>query len=529
MVILFTGMSGIETNSCLEKFIREFREFKKSQGSSPILIKLESIIKEVFYEDHPSESPSNQAWVDLILQQSYPLLEKYWGIAFDRILTEVNAVIAGNPETTIFINLHCCYFHNKTQEYIALMNIESVRKLNPKLIVTLIDDVYEIYYRLTKIGGIYHGSNTTKTEMILRHLRLLDWRSKETMMSRFLAKQLNCKNYLLAVKHSYQTLYNLVIENKTTMYLSHPISEVRRLEKAGRKQDADLIMNEISHISTELSFHFTTFLPTTIDEFRISSNIIKEGGAEKREFHPHLTPRWEADKYLSQNEILYINSNFSDVNELWQATIPEKTDYEINQLLAALADVITDQVTTRDYTLVEQSDLIVLYRPIFNGNASRGVQEEFHYYTALQKDRENPSVCFIYCPQEDIDQYYIKEFNERMLHHLHETKLLTQTSRKFNGITSDECAKLLNAGRSDALILDVLIEVMNDHDITFSITNNKTPLSKDKVSLFKKEFIEELLKSYTVVDDYKQNATFFESNRKTSQEFCDTILRKIKI
>lgn len=534
MIVLFTGMSGIEINSCLTKFIGEYREFKKDPTKKAILIKLDTELENVFYEANTSEPRTRQAWVNLILHKSYPHLEKYWKTAFSRILEKVNEIKRTNPGACIFVNLHSCYFHNKTQEYISLINIDELRKLEPKLIVTLIDDIYEIHHRLTKSGGIYHDEkNSSKTEMILRHLRLLDWRSKETMMSRFLANQLNCRNYVFAVKHSYETLYNLLYEDKKTAYLSHPITEVRRLEKLGKTKEAEQIKAEITDVSQELGFQFTTFLPTTIDEYRITTatqiqHKVGQGNIERRDYHAVLSSRWEDEKYKHPHEILYRPCEFSDENELWQKTPPETIDEEINQLLAALADVISDQVTTRDYTLVEQSDILVIYRPLFNGNASGGVQEEFHYYTMLQSDLENAPVCFIYCPQEDIDKYYIKEFNERITYHLIKTKNLSQSGDSFKGITERECAKLLEAGRLEGLILDVFIDVLDNHNLALSIVNTKTPLGRNNIADFKNTFVTELLKSYTVVDTYKNKATYFVNEKMTVSAFCSRINETFK-
>lgn len=377
--ILITGMSGIKIEACLKKFISNFKDFRTNHiDRKPCVIKFDSVFEDLYYKQNASASRSKQAWKNVILKQSYPILQQLWSSTLKEICIMVSDIRKEDPDKVILINLHSCYYHNMTQEYLSFISIKELLNLNPSFIVTFIDDIYEIYHRLTLAGGIFHDeSNVTPTQMILRLLRLLDWRAKETMLSRFIANNLGITNYVFAVKHSFDTFSNLLFENCPKVYLSHPITEIRRLEANGNAKEATKVREEIADISDRLSSNFTTFLPTTIDEFIIKEKPTMSG--KTKIYYPALEKRWNVDQYKTRNESLYTNSGFTYINKLWKENASVKIDKKISNLLEALSASISDQVTIRDYTLVEQSDMLVVYRPVFNGNASGGVKQEFNY------------------------------------------------------------------------------------------------------------------------------------------------------
>ena len=440
MVIMFTGMSGIKITESLSRFCSEYKEFKTGgsipEENRPVIIKLDAEIEGVYYDKNPKQPITKRLWINKILFLPYSVFEEYWNAAFDNVESKIKEIKAKNPNRYIFLNLHACYFHNKTQEYISLINIEKLQKVNPIKIITIIDDIFDIHERLEELGGIYHDySDASPTELILRYMRLLDWRSKETMMSKFIARQIKkdekleicIDHFLFAAKHSFETLYNLIYKKSfKTVYLSHPITEVRRLEKKNKIEEVGAIKNEINKISNSLTQAFTTFLPTTIDEYRIfnapSTTGIKNENAKV--FKAVLTDRWDPDKYKIQNDFLFKISGFNEKNNLWrkiEEIKDDQLDAGTNYLLSNLANFIKDQVTTRDYSMVEQSEILVIYRPLFNGNKSSGVEQEFQYYKSL-KEKNDMYHCFIYCPLKDTYKFYTEQLTNKVKYHLEQTK-----------------------------------------------------------------------------------------------------------
>jgi hypothetical protein len=537
MIVLFFGMSGIDIHSSLTKFLKEFKPFRTThfEARKPVLIKMDFEIEEVFYQLYPNIDRAKNVWVELILQKSYPVLEKLWLDAFENILTKVKKIQSENARTPIFINLHSCYLHKRTKEYIALLQIDKLKMLNPKMVITLIDDIYDIHHRLTKFGGIYCGIEASMVEMIQRYFRLLDWRSKETMMARFIANHLGCKNIVFAIKHSYDTFSNLIFEDYPTAYLSHPISEIRRLEKSENPNAADEIKLEIKALSEYLQANFTTFAPTTIDEYRIKSEtIVKtlENGEIRKEkaYFPVLTKRWQDEIYQNPQDILYQASGFKDINSLWHQAKPDEINSEVSHLLAVLADTISNQVSTRDYTMVEQSELIIIYRPLFNGNGSGGVAEEFNYFRALRSDTNNDkSSCFIYCPEKDINDYYKNVFNDKIRYYLNNRQLKNTDGTKFAGISQRECSKLTEKIPTKAIIFDLLNEVLGNHNLVIDVESSSGPLSKHEPTEFKNKFVKKVLDDFAALDDYRNKSTLFITDELTIESFCNKIKESINI
>lgn len=528
--ILITGMSGIKIEASLQKFIHNHKGFRGNLSDRvPLLIKFDTEIENSYYERNPDIPKNGQVWKDVVLQQSYPVLQDLWEYTFDAIVKKISEIRKKDNNKVIFINLHSCYYHNRTQEYLSLINLKKLAVVKPEMIITFIDDIYDIHHRLTMSGGIFHDeSHATHTQMILRLMRLLDWRAKETMLSKFIANNLNIKNYVLAVKHSFDTLSNLIFEDYKKVYLSHPITEVRRLEKKGEHIEAKNIMAEITDISDRLSYNFSTFLPTSIDEFRIKNKTASDGFTKN--YYSVLSKRWEAEQFKRPNELLYIDSGFDDVNELWKKSEDEitKFDDQINHLLEALSDTISDQVTIRDYTLVEQSDMLVIYRPVFNGNASGGVREEFRYYKRLIKDTGREILCFIYCPQEDIDKYYIRQFEKKLLTEIEEEGTLQFKTSSDLKLSEEEKELIKKAHTNELLLLDAFDKVLDKQDIKILVRNSKTPLGENKIKEFKNNFVRELKRSFQSVEMYEENVTYFENKNITIEEFLKNIYQYIK-
>ena len=535
-------MSGIKIEESLLYFAKEIPYLKKySTEDPPLVIKLDSKIKDVYLKDPENSEAEDTAsvWRDTILELSYPKLKKYWGKAFDEVKSEVEAAVAANPKRAIFINLHSCYFHNETQEYISLIKLDKIKSLNPDMIITFIDDIYEIYHRLCQLGGIFHvNDNPNATEFILRHIRLLDWRSKETLLSRFYAENIDCKHFLFAVKHSSKTLYNLIFEKSKTVYLSHPITEVRRLQKDKKtSKQAEDIINEINDISKELTLQFTAFLPTTIDEYRINystSEIDRSNEKTKKKFKVqqndyffNLTERWDCQKYNNKNErnLIYRQSRFNDTNTFWKSERPIVIEQETSHLLAALSDIISDQVTVRDYILTEQSDFLVLYRPLFNGNPSKGVKKELEYFKKMKKDDNKDCYIFIYCPEEDTNDFYIRQFSNLLKNEMVSNQIEFDISpEEFdNYIIFDEELKYqllaaLAAKNSVKALYPIFDLAKENFKFHISESNStRTPLGSDNYREYRKSFSKRYYDyCKEIIDFYSMGCTYFEKNKNIS-------------
>lgn len=534
MVYIITGVSGVGISNSIKKFIEKFKEFQTiHRKRKPVYIKLDEEIEEVYFKENPSATRYNYRsfWLDTIMQKPYPVLEEYWRIAISNILEKVKRLEKSDNNKTILINITACYFHPETQEYFSLVNINELKKLNPEMIITFIDDIFDIQYKLKKKkSGIDHHQSFTNCDVAFKLIRYLDWRSKEIMMSRFYANQIpNCKsNHIFAIKHSFKTFANLLFENKKKVYLSHPITDIRNFQETGRLDRVSDFLTELKNLSELLSESFIAFLPTTIDEYRIKNNNIND--ESKLRYYPILLKRWDLEKYKNPDELLYINEEFEDENELWinnnNGILPEKSG-ELNYLLETLHKLIGFHVTSRDLSLVEQSDLLVIFRPFFNGTLSSGVQKERNYFLSFKELNKPEMDCFVYCPQSDLDKFYLNEFYERIKNELAVgNNLIIEKGMSLGTFSEEERDQIiLGANRKDEdLLHDVLSKVLDNHLIKLKIRGIPFPLRKDTVDVFFDDFVKRLMVTYDLVDDFKKNTYFIINEVAGINDFFQIIL-----
>lgn len=520
--VIFTGQSGIKIDKALNGFISTASPFVRGH-QIPLFLKIEDEMKNIYLREYgKQDSPS--IWIAEILTLAIPAVYDLWEKAFTAILEKIES--EENKTKDIFINFHASFYHHYTVEYLSFVRVELIRRFQPNLFITLIDDIYDIHIRLRELHQIFHpsyGGATDPIGAILELLRILDWRSKEIMMTRHFANELNAPHYVFAVKHSYDTLYRLIFEEKSKFYISHPISEVRRLQKRGETEEANQIIDAIHRLESKSSSEFVSFLPTTIDELRIQ----QEEKDKKTVYVPNLMPRWDSEKYRTSINLLYIPPPKSKTPDpLWE----KGSEYpvELTLLLKVLYNHIEVQVSSRDHKLVEQSDFLFVYRPCFNGNISDGVLKEIQYYLKLTGSSGNKK-CFIYLPTKDQNKLKIRQLEEII-----ESKIKSGAlKRNVEGpitLNSAEENKLINACSNINTIVEVLKEIMDNKGIYFH--SERRGLESDKAQKAI-EFITEIAKIYVSnfeqhIYTYKQAATvLWEDDDLLPETLVDKIVEHL--
>jgi len=172
--------------------------------------------------------------------------------------------------------------------------------------------------------------------------------------------------------------------------------------------------------------------------------------------------------------------------------------------------------------------MLVIYRPLFNGNASGGVQEEFKYYKRLINDTSRENLCFIYCPQKDISQFYIRQFELKLRSEIEEEETLRCKSEAFSNLSTVESEELLNSIGNEFLILDTFDKVLDNHKIEITIRQKKSPLGGDKIKEFKSRFADELMKAFDSINIYQTGITYFETEEMPVEQFFNNIQDKLQ-
>lgn len=416
---LITGQPGIGIKKCISKAFEEITSQAEDHETIVPYMKLYKV------EDVILRLSNHETLKSFLKDNSYADIQTIWNTAIEEIIDSI-AFDERNKEVSVysFICSHMIFNHSKTEEYISFANPEKLKKLNIDKVIIFIDDINEIYNKLSQDGQIfYQTANNKPINHILELFSIQDWREKEIMLSRTVAQLLGCKVVLFAVKHPIKTFKNITIKNKSTAYLSHPISEVRRqlLSHEEDVKKADTLQKELEKFSRKARDYFALFEPTTIDEFRITE--IKRDS--KNIYIPKLLNRWDSYKYNSPPRRLYSKNTDKSLDDLWPNSNLIESSEEISDLLLALRSRISHQVTIRDYFLCEQSKYLIVFRPVYNGNISGGVNAEINYHAGLSisevynrfskgiNNRDNN--VFVYCPIEDIIETLRTIYRERII------------------------------------------------------------------------------------------------------------------
>ncbi|PKP59090.1 MAG: hypothetical protein CVT89_01680 [Candidatus Altiarchaeales archaeon HGW-Altiarchaeales-2] len=522
--IIFTGQSGIKIDGILKDFINKHSSFVRGR-QKPLILKIEGEMKNIYLKEHNDAADSATLWMRNILMLPAPTLYNLWEKAFESVLKTIEN--GENKNKDIFINLHACFYHHTTVEYLSPAKIELLKKFNPDLFITLIDDIYDIHNRLRYPNQIFcglYGGASDPVGAIFELMRILDWRAKEIMMTKYFAHELGVPNYVFAVKHSYDTLYKLIFEDKHTFYISHPISEVRRLQKIGENEKANQMIEEIRMLGVKFSSEFVSFLPTTIDELRIQHRNNK-----KKERIPKLMPRWDSEKYLNPTDLLFTPPRKrNEFDPIWEEE--HKNSKELCLLLEELYKLIEVQVSSRDHKLVEQSRFLFVYRPCFNGNISGGVWKEIQYFRMLTNS-EIDKKCFIYMPTEDQNKLKIRQF-EKILESEIRNGTITCKDEKLITLDPEEENKLIAADNNINILTDIFKEIMDNKSIRCSGIERRG-LEEDS-SQKAISFIENITEQYVAIfnqyiNQYKQDKTvLWEENNQSPGTLVDKIIKYLK-
>jgi hypothetical protein len=344
-----------------------------------------------------------------------------WQQAHEKIRKQADDANAVGRDA--YITFHACWFHLGTEEYIPAVNPQSLLTHRAKCLVTLIDDVYDTRTRLRHDGRLLldefgAASESECIQQAIRQLlQVLHWRMQEIFSSEYLANSVTGgKHFLFPIKHPCQTLFKLLYELHTPrVYLSHPISEPRRLlvrPQQQRKQEGAHCMQEIQQLSSFLRQSFTLFEPTAIDELRFVRTLL-----DGREIVvPILSERWALPE--DEGRLLWIRPEQygdklafdCDLSLTLRQFTQKPKNKQAKQTLQAVAEStrifseqLEAQVNARDHKLVEQSDGLAVFRPFYRGNRSTGVEEEIkHVQKLVVVGRASMKpVCVVNCPKED--------------------------------------------------------------------------------------------------------------------------------
>lgn len=292
--------------------------------------------------------------------------DKIWFEAFLKIQRQIKA---DNPVFPI-LSLHVVYLWKK--RFFSCVDWDLLTTIQPSVIVTLIDDIYDIQGRIATSQK--KGVRIPAEDRSL--FAILSWRLREIHTCNLIAKHLYVNSeyfpsvdnllrkgnasfeleqvfgkplphYIISIKQSLEDFYRLLFERKKLrIYYSFPISEPRKQNDKG-------YFKKLQAWRRQMHEHFVVFDPLAIDELRFKRS---DGGDV---IDGNLTKRIP---YEIGQPIVPPPKNPKDVFSL--------------QELQTISNLVTQQVSERDYKLVSQAQLVVMWRPRYGKKTHDGVESE---------------------------------------------------------------------------------------------------------------------------------------------------------
>lgn len=271
----------------------------------------------------------------------------------------------------VFVGLHGCVVRGHYGVRIVA-EPSVVASFRPDCVVTLIDDIYEMWSRTEARAHVaYKGRPTLEQLLLARRVELMV--ADQIAYSHSVGVPI--RQIMLSVKHPCETLANWVyaLEDRLKIvYLSFPISAPRRLMaqvgNSGLQEINDFIRAayDWQHERPDR----VVLCPLGIDELPLA-NLVAKCGEEAMNFDPDVR-RWNLDTVWRPQERISPTSVPASI----------RTGFPLKQIEDARGMINTD-VGWRDYRLVETANFLAVFNPRYRGAAdiARSVRREIDYGT----------------------------------------------------------------------------------------------------------------------------------------------------
>lgn len=453
-------------------------------GERPASVKIrtvEDFIADLCPSDWYKPYSGKDPLLVILAQLPQDQVRQVWQEAFAKAAEE--ALKDGPDLAIVFTSLS--YYRKETYEFYCPADLKWMRNwlyertkenniASAGPILTLIDDIYDLYYRLSRPGHVFdirqlvddklednkgseHARYRKAMSLVVQSLiRVLEWRESEIQAAASLGSVWAMPSLMLAVKHPVETAVRLLLGESSVcfglgqtlpVYLSHPISAPRKENAATGNwprfvHEFDEFVNLVRQSAIE-DIHITPIMPTAIDEYR----FLKDGD----KLLPRLAPRWPLPgegATRGRDELLYCADDAAN-HELYatyeqqclqtifdppldnkgvQVGLPNKLDdvrgmlvgdAVISGMLRTLESLITLQMANRDHLLVRQCPGLLLYRPLADEDPkfTGGVRAEIRDQNQLRKFEDSKQtfarpMVFIHAT-DDVERFFTRKPDEK--------------------------------------------------------------------------------------------------------------------
>ena len=309
---IVTGVSG----SGRIELLNELAEYCNSQGRNVLVHDVGAMIAD------EARRQRLQFVDDKILDVDLALLR----ILRTAVIKEVRVRICEHPTADLhLIGIHACF--RWKERLIPGISFIDIGDLRPDGFIDVVDDVQAVHDR--------NSRNLKWDRTSLPNLeQTQDWMIEEEFITKVLAEVRSKPMYLVARNHKIPNLADLFFSTKKRIYLSYPITAVR-------KEQPELLARIQGEILTELERLFVVFNPLAIEDMSLVA------GKDLPETVDQVTPDAQA--------------------------------------------LIKSRTIERDYQFIDQSDAVVVY--YMTDKVSPGVLAEIYY---AHRNMKTVYLCFPY-------------------------------------------------------------------------------------------------------------------------------------
>lgn len=318
MRALVTGQVGMEKKAFLSKTVHLAGE----RGANLDLYN----VGDMMYAEAPDVKPGR------ILDLPLSRLNALRRAVFKDIIAD------SASKADILVNSHATF--RWRHGLFGAFDLDQVRLLKPDVLICLVDNIEVVHDRLHSD----HVIDATLKDLMV-------WREEEIMMTEMLAQAVGCGNqfYILSRgrhQDNVETCFRLVCRPEMRkVYPSFPMTHVVGMPE---------VLKEIDAFRAKLAQHFIAFDPADVDE--------------KLLLDAALDAAKEGQDFLETQ-----SGSFSGGKQTLRVSVKQVLD---------IAGDIDGQIYTRDFRLIDQSDMIVSFVPELPGGIpglSSGVERELQH------------------------------------------------------------------------------------------------------------------------------------------------------
>jgi len=275
---------------------------------------------------------------DKILNLSPGYLDSLRAVVFEEIASKIKSL---NVDCFI-VSTHACFRWKK--HLMPAFDVHYLEVLRPIFYVTIVND----------IADIRASHETTHWKNRLTLPELIMWRDEEIFLTKILANYQQKDHYIISAKQNPDVLYDLIFKGIKKAYISYPMTEVKGDERLKKRKD---------NFRAKLRARLVIFDPEDFEDTDL--------------------------RHLTRPSNSHHVANFKGIEMKF-------AKHELDEA----AKLRLDQTVLRDFRLIDQSDLVVVFWPKSSEEemiATVGVVVEAYYgYTnnkrviALYLGGENP-------------------------------------------------------------------------------------------------------------------------------------------